>query len=110
MALDLQSAVELVRVLTPFHLKMWMGGPTEFTRILAQAVAVVQHGCGVYDYYMAMAFDHIKLAEFMMMSERADTIEPNFGTMFKNEPLPDTPGFGMELNRKALHLIRPYTH
>ena len=51
-------------------------------------VAVVPHGCGVYGYYMAMAFSHIPLAEFMMMSEHADKIEPNFGTVFKNEPLP----------------------
>ena len=63
-----------------------------------------------------MAFDQINLAEFMMMSEKADTIEPNFGTMFKNEPLPEvgyitlpeTPGFGLELNRDALNLVRPY--
>ena len=99
---------------------MWMGGPTEFARTVALAsarsVAVVPHGCGVYGYYMAMAFDHIALAEFMMMSERADAIEPNFGVMFKNEPLPergfitlpDTPGFGLELNRQALNLTRPY--
>ena len=99
---------------------MWMGGPTEFARVVALAsardVALVPHGCGVYGYYMAMAFDHIHLAEFMMMSEKADAIEPNFGTMFKNEPLPvdgyitlpDAPGFGLELDREALNLIRPY--
>ncbi len=99
---------------------MWMGGPTEFARTVAlasaQSVTVVPHGCGVYGYYMAMAFDHIRLAEFMMMSERADAIEPNFGVMFTNEPLPergfialpDTPGFGLELNRQALNLTRPY--
>ena len=59
---------------------------------------------------------HINFAEFMMMSEQADKIEPNFGSMFKNEPLPDrgyielptTPGFGLELNREALNLVRPY--
>lgn len=37
--------------------------------------------------------------------------------MFKSEPLPDggyitlphdKPGWGLELNREALHLIRPY--
>lgn len=101
---------------------MWMGGPTEFARVVAQAraqaVAVVPHGCGVYGYYMAMAFDHINLAEFMMMSEQADRIEPNFGTLFKHEPLPDagyiklpeTPGFGLELNREGLTLVRPYDH
>ncbi len=99
---------------------MWMGGPTEFTRVVAlasaQGVAVVPHGCGVYGYYMAMAFGHITMAEFMMMSEKADTIEPNFGSMFTNEPLPvegyitlpDTPGFGLELNRAVLNLVRPY--
>ena len=99
---------------------MWMGGPTEFARVVAQAssqaVAVVPHGCGVYGYYMAMAFEHINLAEFLMMSEKADTIEPNFGTLFLNEPLPeagyitlpDTPGFGVELNQDALNLMRPY--
>lgn len=65
---------------------------------------------------MAMAFESINLAEFMMMSEQADRIEPNFGSVFKNEPLPengyvtlpDTPGFGLELNRDALGLVRPY--
>ncbi len=99
---------------------MWMGGPTEFARVVALAstwdVAVVPHGCGVYGYYMAMAFEHIHLAEFMMMSEKADAIEPNFGAMFKNEPLPEAgyitlpnaPGFGLELDRDALNLVRPY--
>ena len=99
---------------------MWMGGPTEFRKVVAaadtQGVAVVPHGCGVYGYYMAMAFESINLAEFMMMSEQADSIEPNFGSVFTNEPLPeagyitlpDTPGFGLELNREALSLVRPY--
>ena len=100
---------------------MWMGGPTEFARVVAQAnaqgVEVVPHGCGVYGYYMAMPFESIGLAEFMMMSEQADAIEPNFGVVFKNEPLPvdgyitlpDSPGFGLELNHDALHLERPYS-
>ena len=99
---------------------MWMGGPTEFARVVAlaraQSVAVVPHGCGVYGYYMAMAFDHINLAEFMMMSEQADKIERNFGVMFRSEPLPKkgyielptTPGFGLELDKDALNLIRPF--
>ena len=99
---------------------MWMGGPTEFAKVVAiaqaQGVAVVPHGCGVYGYYMAMAFGHVTLAEFMMMSDKADEIWPNFGSMFTNEPLPkdgyitlpDTPGFGLELNKEALNLIRPF--
>jgi len=82
----------------------------------AQSVDVLPHGCGVYGYYMAMVFDQIAMAEFMMMNDRADGIEPNFGTMFTNEPLPsdgyitlpNSPGFGLELNRDALNLTRPY--
>ena len=116
----------------------YQGGPTEFARVVAaassqglslnaplhvtdclfvcQGVAVVPHGCGVYGYYMAMAFGHINCCEFMMMSEQADSIEPNFGSVFLEEPLPedgyialpDTPGFGLELNKEALNLVRPY--
>ena len=71
---------------------MWMGGVTEFARVVALAssrgVAVVPHGCGVYGYYMCMAFPSIPLAEFMIMSEQADSIDPNFGSMFHSEPLP----------------------
>ena len=99
---------------------MWMGGPTEFSKVVAlasgQGISIVPHGCGVYGYYMAMSFTDISIAEFMMMSPKADKIEPNFGSMFKNEPLPkngyidlpDIPGFGLELNRAALNLFRPY--
>ena len=102
---------------------MWMGGVTEFARVVALAsargVAVVPHGCGVYGYFMCMAFPSIPLAEFMMMSEQADVIEPNFGSMFIDEPLPERgyitlphnkPGFGLTLNKKALNLHRPYSH
>lgn len=79
-----------------------MGGPTEFSPTefskfvafaSAQSVAVVPHGGGVYGYYMAMAFEHIRLAEFMMISESADKFEPNFGKVF---------------NRNEINLIRPY--
>jgi hypothetical protein len=58
---------------------MWMGGPTEFAKVVALAsangVPVVPHGCGVYGYFMAMAFNECPLAEFMIMSENADAIE-----------------------------------
>merc|ERR1712070_131790 len=99
---------------------MWMGGPTEFARVVAtasaQGCAVVPHGCGVYGYYMAMAFGHIPCCEFMMMSDQADKILPNFGTLFKKEPLPkdgyislpNTPGFGLELDKERLNLVRPF--
>jgi L-rhamnonate dehydratase len=100
---------------------MWMGGPTEFARVAALAsahgVAIVPHGCGVYGYFMAMAFPNIPLCEFMMMSETADEILPNFGDMFVEEPLPengyislpdDRPGWGLTLNREKLNLARPF--
>jgi L-rhamnonate dehydratase len=99
---------------------MWMGGPTEFRRVVAvasaQGVKVIPHGCGVYGYYMAMCFSEIPVAEFMMMSEKADQIWPNFGSMFVDEPLPvdgyielsNKPGFGLSLNKEKLHLKRPY--
>jgi len=101
---------------------MWMGGVTEFARVVALAssrgVAVVPHGCGVYGYYMCMAFPSIPLAEFMIMSEQADSIDPNFGSMFHSEPLPvdgyitlsTEPGFGLVLNKAALNLQRPFLH
>ncbi len=99
---------------------MWMGGPTEFLRVAALASAksvdIVPHGCGVYGYYMASALENVPMAEFMMMSERGDRIESNFGAMFLNEPLPvngyielsNSPGFGLVLNREAMQLTRPY--
>ena len=79
---------------------------------------MIPHGCGPWGYYMAQCFTEIPAAEFMMMSEKADEIWPNFGSMFVKEPLPvdgyvtlpDTPGFGLELNKPALNLIRPYKH
>jgi L-alanine-DL-glutamate epimerase-like enolase superfamily enzyme len=55
---------------------MWMGGPSEFRRVVAIAsargIAVVPHGCGVYGYHMALAFPEIPLAEFLVMSENGD--------------------------------------
>ena len=65
---------------------------------------------------MAMTFPETALAESLMMNETADAIAPNFGSMFVSEPLPeagyitlpDTPGFGVELNREALNLVRPF--
>lgn len=56
------------------------------------------------------------MAEFLIMSPKADTIVPLFGNLFKDEPLPsggyidlpDKPGWGVELNREKLHLKRPF--
>ena len=53
------------------------------------------------------------------MSENADSIDPNFGDMFIEEPLPvdgyvtlphDKPGWGLTLNKEKLNLVRPYSN
>ncbi len=54
-------------------------------------------------------------AEFLMMAPEADCVVPKFHPQLPGEPvpvdgrmkLPDTPGFGVDLNR-SLPLHRPY--
>lgn len=100
---------------------MWCGGPSEFAKIVALAsargVRVVPHGCGVYGYHMAMAFPEISCAEYLVLSEKADALAPAFGDLFVSEPLPKDgyvaldatkPGFGLDLNRDKVALVRPY--
>ena len=52
---------------------MWMGGVTEFARVVALAatrgVSVVPHGSGPFGYFMCMAFPSVPMAEFLVMSE-----------------------------------------
>ena len=51
--------------------------------------------------------------------QAADALEPNFGSMFVQEPMPvdgyvtlpaNKPGWGLEFNKAALNLIRPFPH
>ncbi|HVG37677.1 MAG TPA: L-rhamnonate dehydratase [Pyrinomonadaceae bacterium] len=98
----------------------WVGGLTEARRIVAMAAAydipVIPHGSSVFSYHMQYAFRNCPLAEFLIMSPGADKIVPLFGDLFVDEPLPkdgyldltDAPGWGVELNRDALRLRRPY--
>jgi L-rhamnonate dehydratase len=98
----------------------WVGGLTEARRIVAMAAAydtpVIPHGSSVFSYHMQYAFTNCPIAEFLVMSPQADRIVPLFGDLFINEPLPkdgyldltDAPGWGVELNRGALNLRRPY--
>lgn len=100
----------------------WVGGLTEARRIVAMAAAydipVIPHGSSVFSYHLQYAFTNCPMAEFLIMSPKADTIVPLFGDLFVNEPLPkdgwidipDTPGWGVELNRAGLKLKRPYEH
>lgn len=96
----------------------WCGGLTELCRISAMADAaglpVIPHGSSVYSYHFVTTCANSPFAEFLMMASAADRIVPMFDPLLLNEPLPengrlkvpDTPGFGVELNR-SLGLTRP---
>ena len=94
---------------------------TEARRIVALASAfdipVIPHGSSVYSYHLQICFPSCPIAEFLVMSPKADKIVSFFGNLFKDEPLPSNgyvelkenrPGFGVELNREELNLRRPY--
>ena len=99
----------------------WLGGITEARRVCALAAAydmpVIPHGSSVYSYHLQYAFQNCPIAEFLIMSPKADKIQPYFGNLFKDEPLPkdgyivldpSKPGFGCTLNKEELNLRRPY--
>ena len=97
----------------------WCGGLTELMKIAALAdsrgVLVIPHGSSVYSYHFVITRHNSPFAEFLMMAPAADHVVPMFHPQLIGEPvpvngrlkLPDTPGFGVELNR-ALPLHRPY--
>lgn len=99
----------------------WCGGITELTKISALAdasgVMVVPHGSSVYSYHFVITRTNSPFAEFLMMHPTAEEVVPMFSPMLLGEPvpvngrltLPDTPGFGVELN-PDLDKHRPYTH
>lgn len=99
----------------------WCGGITELLKIAALAdsrgVAVVPHGSSVYSYHFVITRHNSPFAEFLMMAPEADRVVPMFHPQLLGEPvpvngrlkLPDTPGFGVQLNR-SLPLHRPYPH
>jgi L-rhamnonate dehydratase len=99
----------------------WCGGMTELIKIAALAdsrgVMVIPHGSSVYSYHFVITRHNSPFAEFLMMAPAADRVVPMFHPQLVGEPvpvngrlkLPDSPGFGVELNRSiALH--RPYNH
>lgn len=99
---------------------MWLGGLTELMRVSAMAAAydipVVPHGSGPYSYHFVIAQPHSPFVEYINTSPGADAIRPVFGDLFVDEVLPergrvrppDAPGWGLELNRNAIRLHRPY--
>ena len=98
----------------------WLGGITEARRIMAMAsasdVLVVPHGSSIYSYHLQFAFVNAPLGEFINLSPDALSIQPYFGGLFPDEPLPkdgkitleqvSKPGFGCTLCKDGLR--RPY--
>ena len=64
----------------------WLGGITEARRVVALASAydipVIPHGSSVYSYHLQYAFKNCPMAEFLILSPKADKIVPLFGNMF----------------------------
>ncbi len=99
----------------------WCGGITELLKISAMAdahgVMVVPHGSSVYSYHFVLSRTNSPFAEFLMMDETAEKIVPMFAPQLLGEPVPvngrlvvpETPGFGVELN-PDIPRERPYQH
>lgn len=99
----------------------WCGGITELRHIARMAddagIPVIPHGSSVYSYHFVTTCLNSPFAEFIMMAPQADKIVPMFNPLLVGEPLPkdgklivpDTPGFGVELNRDLAY-ERPHPH
>jgi L-rhamnonate dehydratase len=99
----------------------WCGGLTELLKISALAeaynVPIVPHGSSVYSYHFVVTRTHSPFAEFLMLAPKADEVVPMFAPLLLDEPVPrqgrlrvpDTPGFGVEINRE-LPFDRPFPH
>src|SRR3954451_3953522 len=99
----------------------WCGGITGLRRISALADAhgklMVPHRSSVYSYHFVITQNNSPFAEFLMMHPVPSEVVPMFSPLLAGEPvpeggrlkLPDTPGFGVELD-PASTLERPFTH
>ncbi|TDL25435.1 enolase C-terminal domain-like protein [Rickenella mellea] len=90
----------------------WVGGLTELLKISSHASAydipVVPHASGNYSYHFALSQTNTPFAEVLCNAPDGKSVQPTFGKLFVNEPLPqngaiqvdvlDKPGFGLELN------------
>lgn len=93
---------------------MWVGGLTELLKIAAHASAydipVVPHGSGPYSYHFIASQTGTAFCEYVAASPDGKSIQPVFGALFNDEPLPangrirlgQAPGFGMELADRAM--------
>ncbi|KAI5295206.1 hypothetical protein KEM52_002041 [Ascosphaera acerosa] len=94
---------------------MWVGGMTELLKVSAMAAAydlpVVPHASGPYSYHFVASQPNTPFQEYLANSPDGRSVEPVFGNLFVNEPIPtkgyldvsvlDKPGFGLELNPGA---------
>lgn len=94
---------------------MWLGGLTELLKVSSMAAAydipVVPHASGPYSYHFVVSQPNTPFQEYLANSADGRTVEPVFGNLFLNEPIPvkgyidvselDKPGFGLELNPAA---------
>lgn len=94
---------------------MWVGGMTELLKIAAMAAAydlpVVPHASGPYSYHFVVSQHNCPFQEYLANSPDGKSVDPVFGDLFLNEPIPvkgyldisvlDKPGFGLELNPNA---------
>ncbi|KAI5302747.1 hypothetical protein KEM55_000914 [Ascosphaera atra] len=94
---------------------MWVGGMTELLKVSAMAAAydlpVVPHASGPYSYHFVASQPNTPFQEYLANSPDGKSVEPVFGNLFINEPIPkdgyldvtvlDKPGFGLELNPAA---------
>jgi len=90
----------------------WVGGLTELLKISAHASAydipVVPHASSCYSYHFALSQTNTPFAEIVCNAPDGKSVQPSFGKLFLNEPLPvngqidpkalDAPGFGLLLN------------
>lgn len=90
----------------------WVGGLTELLKISAHAAAydipVVPHASSAYSYHFALSQTNTPFAEIVCNAPDGKSVQPPFGNLFLNEPLPrngrieaealNKPGFGLELN------------
>jgi L-rhamnonate dehydratase len=94
---------------------MWVGGLTELLKVSAMAAAydlpVVPHASGPYSYHFVVSQPNSPFQEYLANSPDGKSVEPVFGNLFLNEPIPlngfldvsqlDKPGFGLEINPAA---------
>lgn len=96
-------------------------GLTELLKVAAAAAAydipVVPHASGPYSYHFVISQPNTPFQEYLANSPDGRSVEPVFGDLFIDEPIPtkgyltpadlDKPGFGLEINPSARSKLIP---